>query len=292
MLMNIAYIVIGIIINITVLSVGMRLIFPKLSKMRKIQNRLDVNKISVPITTGKCNFGSSETVINTSNPDKSSFVWIPDSNNLKGGVQFTYTFWLNMKAATPLDNKILFSRGSMVQGSEGGYLSKCPMVEILKDGNSRPTIRLSFNTLSTLDNVIDLSEDIFSLIVSTSANPRWFLISLSFRDYVDFSNSEHGVQVQAFINDNLVKTEIKKNDSLKLNHGNIIITPSSGTGDQSSFYSDITYHNFAMDIMDIQEVYELGVSKASGCVTAKDSASDVVQNAYQRLSMHNNLNQI
>ena len=101
-----------------------------------------------------------------------------------------------------------------------------------------------------------------------------------------------GVQVQCYINDNLVKTQSIKNDSIKINHGNIFLTPNEDDyGDADSFYADITYHNFALDVIDIQKIYDNGVSSNSGCVTAKTSSNEL-QNKYQRLGQTNYLTQI
>jgi hypothetical protein len=302
MIKNIGFIIVGIIINIIVLKYGMKLIFPRLTKMRKITNKLEVSKQSVQLVSGKCNFGSSKTEINTSNPEKPAFVWLPDSNNLKGGAQFSYTFWLNLKSNTQLQDKIIFTRGSMIQDNTidpPTYISKCPMVRINSHTSRFPELEISYNTLGKIDNYIELKEEIFNMIVSTSKNPKWFLISITFQDYIDFSDSEHGIQVQVFINDHLVKTVINKNDSLKLNYGNVIITPHTNEGemdetssDQESFYSDITYHNYALDILDIQNLYYQGMSNTAGCITARDTAAENISTAYQQLSLHNNLNQI
>lgn len=303
MIKNIVFIIVGIIINILVLKYGMQFIFPNLTKMRTISNKLDITKQSVSIISGKCNFGTSKTEINTSNPDKPAFVWLPDSNNLKGGAQFSYTFWLNLKANTKLQDKIIFTRGSMIQDKTANpptYVSKCPMVRINSLTSHFPELEISYNTLGKVDNYIQLNEEIFNMIVSTSRNPKWFMISITFQDYVDFSDSEHGVQVQVFINDHLVKTVVNKNDSLKLNYGNIIVTPNTNEGeemdetssDQQSFYSDITYHNYALDILGIQSLYYKGMSSTAGCITARDTATENISSAYQQLSLHNNLNQI
>lgn len=302
MIKNIVFIIVGIIINILTLKYGMKFIFPHLTKMETITNKLQVTKQSVSLISGKCNFGSSKTEINTSNPDKPAFVWLPDSNNLKGGAQFTYSFWLNLKANTQLEDKIIFTRGSMVQDKTSDpptYVSKCPMVRINSNSSRFPELEISYNTLGKIDNYITLTEDIFNMIVSTSRNPKWFLISMTFQDYVDFSDSEHGVQIQIFINDHLVKTEVIKNDSLKLNYGNVIITPHTNDGDmdattsdQESFYSDLVYHNYALDIIDIQNLYYKGLSDTAGCITARDTSTANISTAYQQLSLHNNLNQI
>jgi|TARA_Y100000389_G_scaffold105527_1_gene102420 hypothetical protein len=302
MIKNIGFIIVGIIINLIVLKYGMKLIFPRLTKMRKITNKLEVSKQSVQLVSGKCNFGSSKTEINTSNPEKPAFVWLPDSNNLKGGAQLSYTFWLNLKSNTQLQDKIIFTRGSMIQDNTidpPTYISKCPMVRINSHTSRFPELEISYNTLAKIDNYIELKEEIFNMIVSTSKNPKWFLISITFQDYIDFSDSEHGIQVQVFINDHLVKTVINKNDSLKLNYGNVIITPHTNEGemdetssDQESFYSDITYHNYALDILDIQNLYYQGMSNTAGCITARDTAAENISTAYQQLSLHNNLNQI
>ena len=96
-----------------------------------------------------------------------------------------------------------------------------------KFGN-RPYLEVIFNTTKNPHTRIGLNQEVFDMTRSTNMNPRWFLITITLKDYVDFRNYEHGIQVQA-INDNLVYTDVIKNDSLKPNNSDFFITPNESS---------------------------------------------------------------
>ena len=292
--------VIGIIINYLVINFGIPLAFPVVYKFSKMKNRLDVSNVSIPLTLGSCNFYSSSTEINTSNPFKDGFVFMPNSNNLKGGSQFSYSFWLDIKSAdqNKLSNINIFMRGNKnlskgllkdIFEEKNKYpLTVCPLVKFAKDQSSNDhLLDIVFNTAKNPHTVVSIEHSAYNKIKSTNSNPRWFLISIVIQDYIDFSNSEKGIQIQNFINDNLVSTKIIKNDSLKLNNGNVYLTPNNEDDNDrgSSFYSDLTYYNYALDIINIQKIYDMGISDSStGCVTAKYT-SNKKKDYYHTLGM-------
>ena len=277
----------GIIISYLVINFGIPLAFPIVYKFSKMKNRLEISNVSIPLTMGSCNFDSSSTEINTSNPFKDGFVFMPNSNNLKGGSQFSYSFWLDIKSTftSQLSDLNIFMRGNrtldkglinVINDNKNKYpLTVCPLVKFANFSNNNDVHLLDvvFNTAKNPHTVVSIDGDAYKKITSTNSNPRWFLITIVIQDYIDFSNAEKGIQVQNFINDNLVSTKIIKNDSLKLNNGNIYLTPNDNSNDidrGSSFYSDLTYYNYALDIIDIQKIYDMGISENStGCVTAK-----------------------
>jgi len=302
--LSLVYGIFGLIINYLVLVYGLPYIFPKVYKYKASADKLKINKVSIPLTIGSCNFDSSKIEINTSNPDKSGYVHLPKSNNLKGGAQFSYSMWLDMKSNTPMkvSDNIIFLKGSLRKGfvtpqtsAQSDILTKCPMVKFVPKSTDIifPELEISFNTLKHPDNSIFLDEEIFTMIQSSIGNPRWFLLSITFQDYFDFTDSEMGIQIQCFINDHLVKTQTIKNDSIRINNGNFFLTPNNDDdeGDPDSFYADLTYHNFALDVIDIQKIYENGVSNSAGCITAKKTSNDA-QEKYQALGQYNYLNQI
>ena len=87
---------IAIIINYISLRYLVPFLFPEVYKYAKFKNKLLTEKVSIPLVKGACSFTSAETEVNTSNPEKSEYVYLPDSNNLKGGAQFSYSFWLKL----------------------------------------------------------------------------------------------------------------------------------------------------------------------------------------------------
>ena len=305
--------VIGIIINYTVINYGIPMVFPSVYSFNSIKHKLDVSKVAVPLTIGSCNFDSSTLALNTSNPYKDGFIFMPNSNNLKGGSQFSYTFWLDIKSgyAKHLNNVNIFMRGN--KNIKTGVLNidqttsqkntiplvVCPLVKFSKLKNDGSDDRVNFleiffNTLKNPHNKIVINEDVYKFITSSNSNPKWFLVTITFQDYVDFSNAEKGIQIQNYINDNLVSTKILKNDTLKTNNGNVFLTPNFNEEDTQiegeSFYSDLTYFNYALDIIEIENIYKRGINDASGqCVTAKYSSKNNTKDYYHKLSMNNYL---
>ena len=304
--------IIGTIISYIIINYYVPWIFPQAFAHKKAQNKLFIDKLSIPITIGKCNFKSSMSEINTSNSFKDEYLHLPDSNNIKGGSQFTYSFWLNLGPGykTSLSNKIIFYRGLYLRDksffkddnnqdinvktlrdeNDSPYV-KCPLIKFgsMDATSNNASLIVEFNTFKETTKSISLDEDVFSLIQSSSVNPSWYLMTFTFQDYVDYTNFEKGIQFQAFINDSLVKTVTFKDDSLKVNHGNLIITPNDNITDADSAYADITYHNYALDIIEVQKLFEKGVTSGS-CST--NVVRKLPETTYNRLNLFNELQQI
>lgn len=305
------YGIVGIVISYLLITYGIMLLFPKLHEYEKatsrMENTLNVNKMSAPLSIGVCNFDSSTIQLNTSNPRTAGFVHLPQSNNLKGGAQFSYSFWLDTKSYNMYDlsDRVIFMRGvhdkKYSEFSSSLPFVACPLVKFGpsigqantdKFGNRSPYLEVIFNTTKNPHSRIGLNQAVFDMTRSTNMNPRWFLITITLKDYVDFRNYEHGIQVQSFINDNLVYTDVIKNDSLKLNNSDFYITPNDASmqvKNINSMYADITYYNYALSINEIESIYNRGVTNENSvCSTAKaNSMRAVSDDKYQRLDKNN-----
>lgn len=306
-----AYAAAGALASAFLTSMVVPLFFPNVTIIKKTKDELNTRKVKIPITYGTCNFAASSVEINTSNPSRTDYVYLPDSNNLKGGAQFSYTFWLKL-TSSKLNNsgKIIFMRGihsskydtSLSKGRVEGHsdnsetLVKCPLVRFANDrsNNLRPCLDIEFNTLKNPHNVVKLDQGVFDLLQSSAENSKWYLVSLVFQDYIDFTNQERGVQIQIFLNDTLVRTETVKNDSIKINHGDILLTPTKDSTDSESYYNNLIYYNYALDIIEIQNIF-LARANQEGCSTAKDKSfvdlSMQTKKEYNRLSLYNQLRQ-
>ena len=290
MLKSIGFFLMALIINYIVLRFGIQMMFPLVYRFKHMNDILSIQKHSVVLKNGSCPFSTSKVVINASNPNNNEYIWLPDSNNLKGGAQFSYSFWIDLKANSTLVDKIVFMRGSLKKDIDDSYITKCPLVKITN--TDYPKIGIEFNTMNKMNNSITLEEDVFKMLQSASSSSRWYLITMTFQDYMDFKNSEHGIQCQIMINDNLVKTVVFKDDALKINHGDVIITPNDDDIDSNSRYADLTYHNYALDIFDVQSIYTAGISNLDSCTEGKSILSKDLQSLYQQLSTYNHLRQI
>lgn len=286
-----AFLIAGIIINLILLNVIIPYIFPNIYKYDKLKNKLDISIISVPLTLGKCSMNGSSKHLNTSNPWKNQYIHTPPSNNLLGGAQYSYSFWVDMKSDFE-DTMDLFIKGSnkkiSFDGKPPDYFIASPLVRF-NDGGKYMTVR--FNTLNNPVTEIHLTENFFELTKSTAHNPRWFLFTLVFADYFDFKNQEKGIDFRCYVNSDLVVSKNIKNDALKLNNSDIFILPSGNSAEKNlNYFADLTYHNYALNIVDIENIYSYGVNSEYNCQITEFVESGSKSEAYSKLSMHNYLN--
>ena len=277
------------------------------------KNKYKSNDISVNITTGICQFTTSA-VMNTSDEDKKNFIHFPKSINKPTGAQFSYTYWLKL-GTSDLSNKIFFMKGDFNKRSDGNDLEKlaklktsdqkniyctqssdcdnlikCPLVKFTgKTGESTQIqhFQIEFNTLKEPHNIIHINEDVTDLLKSSSKNPRWYLISITFQDnYLD--DSDPGVFVQIYLNSSLIKQHFVPNDSLLINDGNFYLLPGSTISDSSeSFFADLKYHNYALSHDQIVSLFEDGY-RNDVCAITSDTK---IQQQFQKLNFYNELKQ-
>lgn len=286
-----AFLIVGILFDLFLLNIVIPYIFPNIYKYNNLKNKLDTTVMSVPLTIGKCSLSSSSIHLNTSNPWKNQYIHTPHSNNVVGGAQYSYSFWLDMKSDFE-DSLDFFIKGSTKKVSYDGktpdYLIASPLVRF-NDKSNYMTIR--FNTLNDPLTEVHLTEKFFEMTKSTPTNPRWFLFVLVFADYFDFKNQEKGIEFRCFVNTDLVVSKTIKNDALKLNSGDLYITPSGSSPDNINYYADLTYHNYALNVVDIETIYANGVNTEAGCQVqayAESGGNNAV--TYSKLSMYNYLN--
>lgn len=298
-LYNVGAFVAAITITIIVLSFIVPLFFPEVSRYLRDKNinaatkAYSQNRKIVPILSGECSFQRSAKTVGTVYKTMGNFIDISPSIDQKGGVEFSYTFWINMRAnkigdsfSYPLRNEgtVIFCKGIYPSKAPSTIdfksafienypyetdkitpevLVKCPLVRFTrpKTGSSSsihlPCLQIEFNTFKNPHNVIILDDTLISNLVSGDVNPKWHLISIVFKDHVvekgDISEAV-GLQVDVYFNDVLAKTHVVHNDGVKLNDGNLTINPST-TSDKNSTYSSLTYYNYALTANDISDIF-------------------------------------
>lgn len=306
----------AIVLGYVLMSIGVPFFFPNVTYNNSITSTLKVKRLAVPLTMGACSFGGVSKEINTSNPYRSDFLYMPNSNNQKNGVEFSYTFWLKLTSSTLRNSgKVIFTRGiysnrydnMLSKGKVLGHerddldtLVKCPLVRFgaARAGDTGIALEIMFNTLKEPHNSVRLDEKVFDALRSTKTNPKWTLITLTFRDFerdVKKNRLTNGVELQVFMNDSLVKTHIVENDAIKLNQGDLIITPNRGQDDSESYFSNLTYYNYALGIKDVIDIFN---GRASTGACNYPLLSDMghlglnMKNQYYRLSLHQQLRQV
>ena len=277
------------------------------------KNKYKSNDISVNITTGICQFTNSA-VMNTSDQDKKNFIHFPKSINKSTGAQFSYTYWIKL-GTSDLSNKIFFMKGDFnkqdgdnleklavlktdaqknnycKQTSDCNNLIKCPLIKFTGEINGSPekiqNFEVQFNTLNEPHNIIHIDGEVTNLLKSSSKNPRWYLISITFQD--NYVNSDPGVLAQIYINSSLVKQHFVPDDSLLINDGNFYLLPGSTSSDSSeSFFADLKYHNFALSHDQIVSLFKDGY-RNDVCAITSDTK---IQQQFQKLNFYNELKQI
>ena len=257
-------------------------------KMKNI-SKLFSKQLSIEIVKGACQFGNKGTV-NTSLKTKANYINIPESMNKENGIEFSYSFWMKLDAATI--DQIIFTRGIYQQNtpSKKSLLNviksedksdvahtkvnaddisqeqfiKCPLVKITTDALGIKNFSVSFNTLRKINNIIDYTyEDILN---SSRLKPRWFLFAIAFREgpyTTDYGLDTKGIIVDLYVNEQLVKSKYIENDSLKLNEGDIHIFPEAKDSPDHMF-GNLNYHNFALSIVDVEKIWKRGFDD-TGC---------------------------
>jgi hypothetical protein len=303
-LYNVGGFIASFVVTLIVISFIVPLFFPQVSRYLR-DKTLNSNTKSytkdrkiVPIITGECAFGTRKGFnLGTVYKTMSNFVDISPSVDQKGGVEFSYTFWINMRSKLvgssytyPLrtDGTVVFCKGiyptdnptdvsnlsarvenaTIPDKATANVLVKCPMVRFTPPApvgvavplNHVPSLQVEFNTFKNPHNVIILEDTLVSQITGSEENPKWHLISVVFKDHISHQkgySEPTGLQVDVFFNDVLAKSHVVPNDGVKLNDGNLYVNPSR-TSDTDSTYSTLTYYNYALTASEITNIFQKG----------------------------------
>ena len=269
-------------------------VFKDLTEYRKKSStKTFSDKLSIDLVKGVCPFGNTNK-INTSNKFKPNFVSLPAAINRSGGIEFSYSFWMKLGKELNRDN-VIFVKGTNPRDngltaqfseiydetgkktSDNKHLLRCPMVKISKE-----FITVSFNTSRRINNEVKFEIDKNKFLLSSDDNPRWFMVSVSFREgdfTTDYGLKTKGVILNLFLNEQHIKTHFVENDSLRLNNGDLYVFPdpdsSSEAGSQAG---NLIYHNFALDHFDVARLWTSGIDMSGCAVAAKVQESDVKKN--------------
>ena len=278
-------------------------------------SNIDINKtfqanLAIPITKGLCDFNTPKS-INTFNEELQNYLKIPTSVN-KNGIEQSYSFWIKIgDESTHLQDRIIFMRGIFSKDDTKLYklhtgddedpiideqLVKCPLVKFgasSEDTHHSNSMVIQFNTLNNPHNQVILDSDVMKLFKSSMNHPRYYLVTITFKDNVAHNGNENGVLLSVYVNDSLIKTHHVVNDALKINTGDILLNPNADDAgkDSTSFFGDLTYYNFALSTHDIIEIFKMGPTNGT-CALNTQSSTTHLSNQYESLSLYNELQQI
>jgi hypothetical protein len=217
--------------------------------------------------------GSSQLALLTYNtvlPFVDNYMAITPSMNIKGGAQFTYSFWINVvdSNAPGIKNSVIFLKGDKKQYSfsetdhiaktkvsQGPtYLSYCPMVSF---GNSALEFSVQFNTVNKIAETLYVSRitsenEVFRKNLVSVLQNSWMMLTIVFEDNIPINDFENGVRVQFYLNDMLYDTGVYSG-MLKQNMGNLFFFPGGAIAGVK--LSTMKYFNYAISIDDIKKMY-------------------------------------
>lgn len=240
------------------------------------------NKTSTLIIDGRADGGTlASLTFDTVNPSSRNFVKLSKSLNLKGGAQFSYSMWMMIRnSSQDLEGRVILLRGdtkayrvkktsvSTQLVTIAPFHVKCPLIKFgPRDEDGVMSFGVEFNGVNEPDTRISikpnnqvqdttLHRNLWSLL-----NKNWMLVSFVFSDHMAIDDFEDGIEVSVYINDVKYASE-RKRDAFVQNNGHLhLFTDTDATGSPANgvAIADLTYHNFALNPIDLRGILSKGV---------------------------------
>lgn len=271
-----------------------------------IDERNDVvKKRSVSVVDGFIDASTPSIRFNTTLPMANNYMPIRPSVNIKGGAQFTYSFWMYVdpSASSSIAYKTIFLKGDpssyhfsvrdRTTTQEQTYERHEPMVfcPLLRFGKNEKTFELCFNTLNKYDEVMRVSvmksdNSLYRNNLISTLTSTWFMITVTFEDNVPINDFENGIQVKFYINDVMYQVA-KYRSALKQNNGDLCLFPNDVpmTGVK---VSNMKYFNYVIPESDIRNLALAGANTtASKVYMTSMSNKPPVLSDYNKLDIYN-----
>lgn len=248
----------------------------------------------------------------TMNQAAVNFLPIVKSYNRRGGLQFSYSFWVKIdtrQGGAQLANQTILLRGDrrlfkwnkVTLGDKAtgvaddnqefgpDILVKCPHIRF---GDSFDELVVEFNTLADPN---------ASFKISSSPNPgpkerrnalslmqgRWAMLTFAFEDNVGISNFEEGIMVRVYLNDDLYYTHRQKG-AFRRNQGDLYMAPDFDQSINNVQIGDIKYFNYALPPRDVTEMYGRGPPKRQAEeLQQRGSGDPLYLSEYNKLDIYN-----
>ena len=255
----------------------------------------------------------------TSNQFASNYMPLHRSLNQRGGIEFTYAFWLKVDGEhganlSRIANQTILLRGDRRQfrwqrdeqgvvgaGSQRqstefgpGILVCCPSISF---GRSYNEFKVNYNTLQEPMSgfVVEarpneeraLRQNAMKLILN-----EWALMTFVFRDHTPSNDFDDGIEVSVYLNDSLYYMH-RSQGAFKVNQGDLYVAPSI-SGDPRSVMNnvhigDLQYTNYAMKQKDVEKIYNKGPPKKSFKESRRSAstADPLYLTEYNKLDIYN-----
>jgi hypothetical protein len=249
----------------------------------------------------------------TSNQFASNYLPLTRSLNRRGGIEFTYAFWLRVDAEDGANLAQVANQTILLRGDPGRYrwqrreklpgneinqifgpgvLVCCPSISF---GRSYNELKVSYNTLNEpvsgfvikarpSENDPSLRQNAMKLVLN-----EWALMTFVFKDHTPSNDFDDGIEVSVYLNDSLYYQHRSKG-AFKVNQGDFWLAPSAATSAMNNVQiGDVRYRNYAMKQSDIAAIFSRGPPKES-FKEARRSASDsepLYLSEYNKLDIYN-----
>lgn len=229
-----------------------------------------MEKMQVDILDGFADSSSLSLVsYNTVLPYVDNYLPLKPSVNIKGGTQFTFSFWLN---ASDIMNTSLLNRGIFMVGDKKRYkysitevatsvktdindfLTFCPYFGF---GANSLDFVVRFNTSNKTNeqlyaNRMTSENESFRNNIMSILRNNWMMFTITFEDNIPMNDFENGIRVQMYLNDIMYQNGQFKG-MLKQNKGNLIFFP-DGSLDGIRL-ANMKYFNYAISSQDVKSLY-------------------------------------
>lgn len=213
---------------------------------------------------------------NTVNPDIKSYVKMPVSYNRKGGVQFSYTFWMYLGDTTSnaVKNKTIMLRGDNRRYSvetksttdngdprvvvDPDAMIVCPSI---KFGSTYRDLIVEINTNDFIRYPIKIPSEMRSTDTTIRHNlmdligRKWVMFTFIFEDNVAINDFEDGIIMRFCINDIVYYTHRVKT-ALRNNTGDLHLFPDGYI--PGCRVANLCYFNYAIGMDIIKSLYSAG----------------------------------
>jgi hypothetical protein len=155
-------------------------------------------------------------------PSVANSIPILRSRNQEGGMEFTWTVWINIKNMdfTQKKRRHIFHKGSETMKNGMAYPNNAPGLYLHENKN---TLIVVMNTFETINEEIEIND-------------------IPLNKWVNIAIRQRGKNLDVFVNGEVVARHIF-NDVPKQNYGEVFVNSNGGFNGQ---LSDLWYHNYAL----------------------------------------------
>lgn len=115
---------------------GYTVFFPEVQDIQ-LKRYLDDKKYTVPIIEGMMPLSQGELMMDTYNIKSEDYLSMPSSSNIKGGSQYSYSFWIQKRSLQHMSNKAILLRGVK---NKPKYVAQLELVNPVTNASATGTV--------------------------------------------------------------------------------------------------------------------------------------------------------